>query len=174
MKVFLIGMPGCGKSTFGRRASQNLSMNFIDLDKEIMKLEQMSINEIFDNKGEAYFRHIETTMLKNITQSMHSFIMATGGGAPCFFENMTFMNVSGITIFIDTDIDFLLARLSKKGISKRPLLQKIGEGNLKNGLQEQLKKRLPFYSQAHITLPYNQSLETEIVSYIKSKIKSQN
>jgi len=167
-------MPGCGKSTFGRKASKKLSIDFIDLDKEIIGLEQMSINEIFDKKGEGYFRQIESNLLKNITYRMESFIMATGGGAPCFFDNMAFMNTAGITFFIDTDIPYLLARLSTKGIGKRPLLKKIGEDNLKNGLKEKLKERLPYYSQAHVTLSYHQSLENEIVSYVKSKIKSQN
>jgi shikimate kinase len=174
MKIFLIGMPGCGKSTFGRKASEQLSMTFIDLDTEIVNYTQKSINDIFEQEGEEYFRKIESKLLKSISENKDHFIMATGGGAPCFFDNMEFMNDQGITFYIDTDITFLLKRLSRKGINKRPLLKKIGVENLENGLSEKLKERLPFYSKAQVILPYQKELENQIVLHVHSRIKNQN
>lgn len=174
MKIFLIGMPGCGKSTFGRRASEQLSITFIDLDKEIINYTQKTINDIFEQDGEDYFRKIESKLLKSITVKKDNFIMATGGGAPCFFDNMEFMNANGITFYINTDIAFLLERLSTKGINKRPLLKEIGAENLKNGLIEKLKERSAFYLNAQIIIPYQEELENQLVLHIRSRIKNQN
>jgi shikimate kinase len=169
MKIFLIGMPGCGKSTFGRKAAGQLEMDFIDLDTEIVNHARKSINAIFDEEGEEYFRKVESELLKSLTESHVNFIMATGGGAPCFFDNMDFMNDRGLTFYIDTDVDFLLERLSRKGINKRPLLKKIGQENLEEGLREKLNDRYPFYSKAHITLAFQQDLENRIVEIIRSR-----
>ncbi len=169
MKIYITGMPGSGKSTFGKKAAAVLQLKFIDLDKEIVAFEQSSISEIFDNKGEDYFREIESSLLKTISEKNENFLMATGGGAPCFFDNMEFMNRQGITFFIDAGIDHLLERISWKGINKRPLLKKIGEDNLEEGLRKKLEERYPFYSQAQITLPYQTCLERDIIEYIRSK-----
>lgn len=174
MKIYLIGMPGCGKSTFGRKAAEQLDMNFIDLDTEIINYRQKSINDIFEQEGEPSFRKIESKLLKSITADKDHFIMATGGGAPCFFDNMEFMNSHGITFYIDTSIALLLERLSLKGINKRPLLKKMGSENLEPGLKDKLNERLPFYTKAQFILPYQEELEKGIVLYIRSKIKSQN
>jgi shikimate kinase len=167
-------MPGCGKSTFGRKAAEQLSMTFIDLDIEIVNFMQKSINEIFEEEGESYFRDIETNLLKSISAGKDHFIMATGGGAPCFFDNMDFMNDQGITFYIDTDIPLLLERLSTKGINKRPLLKKMGAENLEAGLSGKLEERKPFYTRAQVIIPYGKNLEKEIVRYILSKTKNRN
>ena len=174
MKIYLIGMPGCGKSTFGRKAAEKLSMTFIDLDTEIVNSMQKSINEIFEQEGESYFRDIEAKLLKSISAVKDHFIMATGGGAPCFFDNMDFMNDQGITFYIDTDIHLLLDRLSTKGINKRPLLKKMGSENLEMGLSAKLEERRPYYNRAQIIIPYQKNLEKEIVRYIRSKTKSRS
>jgi len=174
MKIFLIGMPGCGKSTFGRKSAEKLSMKFIDLDTEIINYAQKPISDIFEEEGEDYFRKIESELLKSLSTSEESFVMATGGGAPCFFDNMDFMNANGITIYIDTDVAFLLERLSDKGINKRPILKKIGSQNLENGLKEQLEARLPFYSSAKVIIPYQEELDRKIVQNIGARIKNQN
>jgi shikimate kinase len=169
MKIYLIGMPGCGKSTFGRKTAEILSMKFIDLDSEIVSYAQKPITHIFKEEGEDYFRKIESSLLKSLSNKEESFIMATGGGAPCFFDNMRFMNTHGITIYIDADIAFLLERLSVKGINKRPLLKKLGKNNLEQGLRDQLNHRLSFYSKAQIILPYEEELEKKIVQKISTR-----
>lgn len=174
MKIYLIGMPGCGKSTFGRKAADQLSMPFIDLDNKIVDYTRKSINEIFEQEGETHFREIESKLLKSLSAENDHFIMATGGGAPCFFDNMDYMNSHGLTFYIETDIPFLLERLSRKGINKRPLLKKMGMENLATGLTDKLKNRIPFYSKAKIILPYEKDLEEKIISHIRIKTKNQN
>ena len=169
MKIFLTGMPGCGKSTFGRKVARELNLDFIDLDKEIIKLEGLSVTEIFESKGEDHFRRIESQLLKDISLSNNNFVLATGGGAPCFFDNMDFMNEQGHTVYIDTPIDTLLERLSLSGINKRPLIKKMGEDNLLEGLTEKLNFRLPFYRKAKKIFKYNISLETDIVRYFQAE-----
>ena len=168
MRVFLTGMPGCGKSTFGRKVASELDCNFIDLDKVIVEKEGISISRIFEIKGEPYFRELESALLKDISNNNDQFILATGGGAPCFFDNMNFMNENGTTIYIDTPIEILLERLSISGINKRPLLKQMGEENLYAGLTEKLKIRLPYYNQANYSLDYHSNLEKDIVKCIRS------
>ncbi len=169
MKIFLTGMPGCGKSTFGRKVARELNLEFIDLDKEIVNAEELTVSEIFELKGEDHFRKVESQLLKDISLANDSFVMATGGGAPCFFDNMDFMNDQGHTVYIDTPIDTLLERLSLSGINKRPLIKKMGEDNLAEGLTEKLNYRLPFYKKAKKVFKYNISLETDIVRYFQSE-----
>lgn len=166
MKIFLTGMPGCGKSTFGRKVARELDLEFFDLDKEIINEEQMQITDIFESRGEDHFREIESRLLKDISLGNDNFIMATGGGAPCYHNNMDFMNEEGHTIFIDTPVEIILERLSSSGISKRPLIKKMEQENLFDGLTEKLNKRLPFYRKAKVIFKYNTALETDIIRYI--------
>jgi len=168
MKVFLTGMPGCGKSTFGRKVAAKLDSDFIDLDKVIVEKEGLSISEIFETKGEKYFREIESALLKETIINKNQFIMATGGGAPCFFDNMNYMNENGITIYIDTPIEILLERLTVSGINKRPLLKQMGEEYLYEGLVDKLKLRLPFYNMANHVLAYHRNLEYDIAACLTS------
>lgn len=159
-------MPGCGKSTFGRKVALLLDLPFFDLDHEIVNHEGTPIPDIFENKGEDYFREIESKLLHKITLSNEKFILATGGGAPCFFDNMAFMNAHGVSIYIDAGIEHLMTRLSEKGIEKRPLLKRMGVENLKEGLIEKLKSRKYFYHQAKVILPYHEGLELDIIKAV--------
>ena len=169
MRIFLLGMPGCGKSTFGKKAAEQLGMKFIDLDNEIVHHESRTITDIFEQEGEGYFREIESKLLKKISTDFDEFIMATGGGAPCYFDNMDFMNTLGLTFYIDAGIDMLLQRLSHKGIHKRPLLKKIGQENLEEGLRDKLIERLPYYTQAVYAVPYQSDLENRLVELIRTR-----
>lgn len=160
-------MPGCGKSTFGRKVAMAMDLKFIDLDKEIIQEEHIPILEIFESKGEGHFRNIESALLKEITQNNEDFILATGGGAPCFFDNMEFMNSQGTTIYIDTPVEVLIERLSASGINKRPLIKKMDQENLFQGLSDKLRNRLPYYRMAKLIFKYNDSLENDIIQYFK-------
>ena len=86
---FLVGMPGSGKSTTAKYISEHTDLNFIDLDVEIEKNFGKKINEIFSDKGEKYFRNKETNVLKKIVEKNNNFILATGGGTPCFNDTAT-------------------------------------------------------------------------------------
>src|SRR5690349_71191 len=111
MKVYLIGMPGSGKSTIGKQLAAALLLPFVDLDHEIERKELKSIAEIFSEKGENYFRHTESQMLQQWAGSARDFVMATGGGAPCFFNGLEIINNSGISVFLDVPVSELLRRI---------------------------------------------------------------
>ena len=161
-------MPGCGKSTFGKKVAGEMNLRFIDLDKEIGATEGISINEIFEKKGENYFREIESSLLKDLTLRHSRFIMATGGGAPCFFDNMDFMNANGITFYIKAEVTDLLERLSDKGISKRPLLKDVRPEDLFTELEDKLRSRQVFYERSAFILPYHASLHLEIIEAVRN------
>jgi shikimate kinase len=172
MKVFLTGMPGCGKSTFGKRVAGILSMDFYDLDKEIIRKENRVINEIFESEGEDYFRRVESECLHEITAGHSSFILATGGGAPCFGNNMDYMNASGVTIYIRATVKELIERLSFKGLDKRPLLRNMTPEEVEIKLSDQLRSREKFYEMCRHVLTYHISMENDIAALIRSEQKS--
>jgi shikimate kinase len=150
MKIFLIGMPGAGKSTLGKQLAGSLMTNFIDLDKEIENHEGKSVAEIFSQSGEDHFRMIESRLLGHFASSSESFVMATGGGAPCFYQGIKTINDSGVSIFLDTPLERLVERTSNK--STRPLLSNNTDDQLREKLKQIRESRLPIYEQARIRL----------------------
>ena len=121
MKIYLIGMPGSGKSTLGESLADSWEMPYIDLDKEIENKSGKRISEIFKQEGEPVFRQTEASLLREISASSQSFIMSTGGGAPCHHQNLEFMNNSGLTLYLKVSITELEKRLEDEKAS-RPLL----------------------------------------------------
>jgi len=148
MKVFLMGMPGSGKTTLGAELAAELMIPFVDLDTEIEKREACSVSEIFAKKGEDHFRIVEASLLREWAGSEQSFVMSTGGGAPCHHLGIDVINGSGISVFLNVPVQELVERLKDK--NDRPLL-KNGE-DLLGQLTAMRKVRLPFYQRAHITL----------------------
>lgn len=144
--IFLIGYMGCGKSTLGRNVSRLSGVQFIDLDKYIETRFHANIRDIFATRGEAGFRDIERAMLHE-TGSFDDVIIACGGGTPCFFDNIDFMNEAGTTVYLDTSLDKLHTRLMR-GRHKRPLIADKGDEELRTFIVEALAKRMPFYSKA--------------------------
>ena len=150
MKIFFVGMPGSGKTTLGEQVANALAIPFIDLDKEIEKQEGKSVPEIFQQKGESHFRKIESALLQNWAGRQESFVMSTGGGAPCFFNGMEIINANGISIFIDVPVDVLAERTKNK--TDRPLLNSETEDELKKKLSELLSTREKIYRSAKFTV----------------------
>ena len=154
-KIFLVGLPGSGKTTFGKMLSEKLKIQFIDLDSQIVENQRMPIPEIFKSKGEEEFRIIEKKNLELIIENNDQFLLATGGGAPCFFDNIALMISSGCIIFLNENIDEIVKRvLAEK--STRPLIQKIDDKSMAQNLRGLYDKRLPYYAQAQIILNPNE------------------
>ncbi len=169
---FLVGMPSSGKSTIGKHLASQLGLIFIDLDEVIVENEGMEITDIFQIKGEQYFREMERKNLLNQIASNKGYVMATGGGAPCFFNNMEMMNESGVTIFLDVSIKDLFIKLSKKGTEKRPLLKDVLNNNLFKELEEKLLSRKKFYTQATICLEQKFSSVADRVNQVITAINT--
>lgn len=150
MKVFLIGMPGSGKTTLGKELASHLLIDFVDLDKEIETSAQKSIADIFREQGEVNFRLMEARLLRDWAASEKSFVMATGGGAPCFHDGMEIINESGLSIFLDCPVSSLVDRVRKN--QERPLLFAADEDELKNKLNRMRAERLACYGQAKIVI----------------------
>lgn len=150
MRLFLIGMMGSGKSYWGRQLHKQLKIDFFDLDECIEKELCMPISEIFSTKGEAYFRDYESEKLKTFNR-YHSFILATGGGTPCFHENMEWMNAHGITVWLNETANILAERL-KKEKAHRPLVASLSDNVLQDFLERKIAERTPFYGKAKLIL----------------------
>ncbi|MFP3859898.1 MAG: shikimate kinase [Bacteroidales bacterium] len=148
MKIFLIGFMGSGKTTAGRKLSSRLNLQFIDLDNAIEKETGMTVQEIFKLKGEEYFREIESKTLRKLSGE-DNFVMATGGGAPCFKDNIDFMNKKGITVYLKMNTAELTSRL-KKGKAQRPLLAGKDNKEMQQFIEYKLKQRIPYYEKAQL------------------------
>jgi shikimate kinase len=151
--LFLIGFMGCGKSYWGKQLAEFTRHPFIDLDQRIEMMENRPIAEIFASGGEVVFRKIEQQYLQQLHNEQAS-IVATGGGTPCFFENMAQMKSMGKSIFLDVPEEILFQRLSK-GRAKRPLLSGLNDEALTVFIQERLAARRPFYEQADVHIAWN-------------------
>lgn len=143
-------MPGSGKTTLGQQVAQALNLKFVDLDKEIEKKEKATIPDIFQFHGEVYFREVESIVLKSWATSADSFIMATGGGTPCFHEGIDVINENGISVFLNVPVDELLKRTVHK--THRPLLAGENEFEKREKLKTLYAKRLGIYEKAEIVL----------------------
>jgi len=150
MKIFLIGFMGCGKSKLGKSLSTKTEQPFLDLDDLVEAKCELSIPEIFAAFGESGFREREKEVLQSSLLAEDT-IIATGGGAPCFFDNMNWMNQNGLTIFIDTPTKVLADRLINARV-ERPLVKGKSLNELIDFIDLKLKERRPFYEQAQITL----------------------
>lgn len=152
MRIYLIGLPGCGKSTLGKQLARQLKVDFIDLDQEIEKLVGLPVREIFKKYGESFFRKQESETLRTVSDSQLDFIMATGGGAPIFHDNMKFMNASGQTVFLDVPTREITSRILQSNNEERPLLASLAPDELKDKIEFLRSQRITFYSQAQTTL----------------------
>lgn len=148
MKIFLVGMPGSGKSTIGAALAKRLNMNFVDLDHQIGIREGRTVTAIFDAEGEDYFRRVEAALLREWSARPDDFVMSTGGGAPCFFDGILVINVSGLSIFLDEQIDVISSRVA--GREDRPLLRAETPGDVRRRLEQLRASRLACYQQAHV------------------------
>lgn len=146
MRIFLIGFMGSGKTTLGKAFARAMQLQFIDLDWYIEERFHKTVQELFAERGEEGFREIERRMLHEVGE-FEDVIIAAGGGTPCFFDNIQYMNRVGKTVFLDVVPEVLFRRL-KIAKSKRPLLAGKDDAELMSFILSALEKRKAFYEQA--------------------------
>lgn len=151
MRIYLIGFMGCGKTHWGKELSHKLQLPFFDLDHVIEEKEGKSISAIFAEMGEEYFRMLEKDVLYLLTENHESFVIATGGGTPCFFNNIDYMKSRGTTIWINCTVDCLYSRLVKEK-EARPLIKSISDVELRSYIIKKYADRKIFYQQANVVL----------------------
>ena len=162
MKIVLLGYMASGKSSIGKRLSKKLSMSFLDLDDYIIEQENMSISEIFKQKGEVYFRLIENKYLKEILAKDEKFILALGGGTPCYANNMEDINKGDtLSIYLQGSTANMIERLIRKK-AKRPLIASLGDDKIPEFVAKHLFERRPFYEQAKMTVKIDDKTKKEV------------
>lgn len=162
MRIFLIGYMGCGKSTIGRRLAASMNLSFVDLDTFIESRNFRSIPEIFEKEGEDGFRELEHKALVELSD-YEDVVVATGGGAPCFFNNMEIIKNSGVSVYLNGTPRVLAERLLKSR-TERPLIKGKSEPELIAFIDESLTKRSKWYNQADIIIDFDSNLYAEDVA----------
>ena len=152
--VYLVGFMGSGKTHWGKAWAAASQRSFIDLDEVIEKTAGTTIAEIFETKGEGHFRSIEAATLRACA-ALTNTIIACGGGTPCFYDNMQWMNENGLTIYISCTSAEVLQRVALEK-EKRPLLNKLNPAELVFFIEQKLKEREPYYSQAKVVVASHQ------------------
>jgi len=162
-RVFLIGFMGAGKTSIGKALSAKMKCSFVDIDLFIERRYHKTIRQIFDEKGEEDFREIEKKTLREIAE-FEDVVISTGGGTPCFHQNMQFMNEQGITVYLKVTNDELVRRI-KLNINARPLLKDLTDNSLRLFVEETMTTRTTFYDQAKIVFDAEkQNINMAIVS----------
>lgn len=141
---------GSGKSSIGRLLAPSLGLPFIDLDQYIEQQQGLSVPALFESLGEAAFRDLERAALRTVAQGAPA-VVATGGGAPCYFDNMSIMKAAGKTLYLKTSPEALALRLRPE-LGTRPLLNGQDAQSLPGFIAGLLAKRAPFYEQADIVV----------------------
>ncbi len=169
MRVFLVGFMGCGKSYWGAIWAAENGLHFYDLDEMIVEKERRSIQDIFEQEGEDYFRKTESEVLKE-TNNLQNSIIACGGGTACFFDNIAWMKEQGVVVFINENVEKIIDNL-KNEKQIRPLLFNLSETEKLSFVKQKLSERMPFYLQSEIVLASNDINEAafmKIINYRKT------
>jgi len=158
-KIFLVGFMGSGKSTLGKKLADTLGLKFIDLDEFIEKEEGISIAAVFKTKGEEYFRIIENEALKKVINTSSKFVLALGGGTPCYYSSMELINKTGTSIYLKYNSSVLTKRLINQN-ANRPLIKDKNKSELKIFIENKLHEREQFYNLCkHVVESDNIELE---------------
>lgn len=170
MEIVLLGYMASGKSTIGKHISDKMNLNFIDLDAYIEKKENKSISDIFSSKGEIYFRKQEGIYLKEILSAKSNYVLALGGGTPCYGANLEHIKKSSAkSIYLKANIPFLVKRLENEK-SKRPLIANLNNNDLIEYIGKHLFERAPFYEQATFKVVIDHKTIDEVVKEITTQL----
>lgn len=172
LKIVLIGLPGSGKSTFGRHLANSLEFPYADLDHLIEKKYRMKIPDIFAQLGEGKFRQWETEILREFLAASGSYILSSGGGCPCFNDNMELINRNAISVYLDVPLEEISARLSGSKTNNRPMFEGLDLGEIILKLKSLLVERDIYYNMAKIKLSGEdfsaELLASELLGLIKN------
>lgn len=144
----MIGYMGAGKTTLGKSLARHLGLEFIDLDWYIENRFHQSVSQLFATRGEEGFRKIEQNMLHEVAE-FEDVVISAGGGTPCFFDNMEYMNRQGLTVYLKATPEILRTHL-RMGKQKRPLIAQKNDEELDIFIRESLDKRESYYNQARL------------------------
>ncbi len=150
MKLFLIGFMGCGKSTLGKKLASRLQCPFIDVDKEIERSTGLNISAYFERFGEVEFRKAEHSIFETSKWPQNA-VIATGGGAPCYFNTMELINAMGLSIYLKMSASVLASRL-RQGSADSPLIRDYQGAELSEYTHMKLSERELYYNKAHMTV----------------------
>jgi shikimate kinase len=168
-KIFILGFMGSGKSTTGKKLASHLNWSFVDLDEKIEHITGMKIPDIFLEKGEPFFREKESEALRGLAP-VSKVVISTGGGTPCFGDNMNFMVSNGLTIYLKMTPERLKSRLARSS-GYRPLLKDIDKKDLKEYIVGKLAEREKWYSRAEIVIDGFNTEISVLYSLVKKLIK---
>lgn len=169
-RIFLIGYMGAGKTTAGKELAKVLGLEFVDLDHFIQSRYQKTVAQIFAELGETEFRSIENKVLHEVGD-FEDVVISTGGGTPCFFDNMDYMNSTGATIYLKSSAQALASRLNLCK-EKRPLIKDKNEKEMFDFVTQNLEKREPYYSKAQIVFETEELVNREDVGrYVEQLIQ---
>lgn len=163
-KIILVGYMGSGKSTVGRVVAENLKIKYVDLDDFIEEKERLSIRDIFELKGEIYFRKLEHKYLKELLSSQEVFVMSLGGGTPCYANNHLMLSDASVdSFYLKLSIKDLKVRLLNEK-NRRPLIATVSDDNLEEFIAKHLFDRMFYYQQCYFTIPVNNDMSAEEVA----------
>lgn len=165
-KVILIGYMAVGKTTIAQLLSEKTGLKYVDLDKLIEKKINLSVSELFKQKGEIYFRKVEHQIFKEIIEGEDSLIISTGGGTPCYADNHLFLNgKNSISIYLKASLSVVIDRL-KSGKTTRPLIADKSDEELNEFVAKHLFERSYFYNQATFKVDVDHKNPEEIAQEI--------
>lgn len=167
VKIILVGYMGSGKSTVGAALAKKLNLPFFDLDTYIEKAEEQSITALFESEGQIGFRKKEHLHLSALLENEHNFVLATGGGAPCYGGNMkVIVEATPNVFYLRVSIPELVSRLAPEKAG-RPLIAHLSEDEMPEFLGKHLFERSHFYAEAHYTIACDKKTTDEISSEIE-------
>ena len=160
---------GSGKSHISKILSEKINFKLLDLDREISKRLKQTIPEIFEKKGEIFFRKTEREVLEEILATEENIVLSLGGGTPVYYNNMEIINLNSKSIFLRANINTLVERISKQK-EKRPLIAKLSDEDLPEFIAKHLFERNAYYSKAQFTISTDNREPEDIVKEIKEKL----
>ncbi|REC41761.1 shikimate kinase [Chryseobacterium sp. 5_R23647] len=169
MIISLVGYMGSGKSHISKILSDKINFKLIDLDKEISRRNKLTIPEIFEKKGEIYFRKLERETLEEILATQENIVLSLGGGTPVYYNNMEIINNNSASVFLRASISTLAERISKQK-EKRPLIAKIANEDLPEFIAKHLFERNVYYSKAQLSINTDQKNPEDIIQEIIEKL----